>query len=187
MPMTFAMPVGRIHCAFNSRTLAGSIEAGRPLQTPAALASARPQPDARERGSRIVPGAEADCRARLGSFKKRFERFQKLNQSRSVGASRDAGRAWRPPGLPCKPLQDLCDLRRMPMTATSGRSDSALVKRRSDAVQARYPSRLQLRDDWRQISSSSVGACRSRYVSGVRGAVAQMATGWHCGSVAKLR
>jgi hypothetical protein len=44
------------------------------------------------------------------------------------------------------------------MTATSGRSDSALVKRRSDAVQARYPSRLQLRDNRSEFVRDPVGA-----------------------------
>jgi hypothetical protein len=52
-------------------------------------------------------------------------------------------------------------MRRMPMIAPGGRSNSALVKRRSDAVQARYPSRPQLCDNRRQFVRDSVGAsCR---------------------------
>jgi hypothetical protein len=74
-------------------------------------------------------------------------------ERRKLGSESAAGsvvsNVWRPPGLPRKPLQQPRDLRRMPMTAPRGRWNSALVKRRSNAIQARYPGRPQLRDDWR--------------------------------------
>jgi hypothetical protein len=48
-----------------------------------------------------------------------------------------------------QPLQHPRNLRRVPMTAPSGRRDTARVERRSNAVQARYPGRPQLGDDRR--------------------------------------
>jgi hypothetical protein len=50
------------------------------------------------------------------------------------------------------------------MTASRWRRDATLVERRSNTLEARYPGRLHLRYDWREIGSSSVGASGSRLV-----------------------
>jgi hypothetical protein len=64
------------------------------------------------------------------------------------------------------------------MTASRWRRDATLVERRSNTLEARYPGRLHLRYDWREIGSSSVGASGSRLVGDTRTAVARVATGW---------
>jgi hypothetical protein len=69
------------------------------------------------------------------------------------------------------------------MTAARWRRNAALVERCSNAIQARYARRPQLFQERRQIDRGSVHTRRTGLVCDARGAVACVATGWHCGSV----
>jgi hypothetical protein len=78
-------------------------------------------------------------------------------------------------------------LYRVPMTAAARHWNVALVECLSNGVQACYPARPQLRNDGRKVGRRSICARYAGFIGDALGAVAHVATDWHCGSLPRAR